>query len=139
MGVDTKTDHTADFTKYMRPGWLGRDDVRLTWADYLEKEDNIVTGNDLDIRMKWKNNVEVNNVGIRVELIGDDDKPFATAVYYDVFSGKSGEEGETLFCLDPYDETIDLDCVRGIDITIKREKEEHVLNWRNNSWGNIKI
>ena len=158
MGVDTKTDHTADFTKYMRPGWLGRDDVRLTWADYLEKEDNIVTGNDLKIHLKWKNNVEVHHVGIRVELMADEEKPFATAVYYDVFSGKAEEEGETvvtlnlervvngsyqtyytLFCLDPYDETIDLDCVRGIDVTIKREKEEHVLNWRNKSWGNIRI
>lgn len=158
MGVNTKTNHNADYTKYMRPGWLGRDDVRLTFAEYPDKSDNIVSDNNLRLSISWKCNTKVENVGMRVELMADDDKPFATSVFYNIFSGNKGDTGKnilninlsdvmngnyqtyyTLFCLDPYDESIDLDCVRGIDIIVEKEKIHQTLNWRNNSWGNIRI
>jgi len=155
-GAELKTDKTADFTKYMRPGWLTRDDVRLTYAEYPMLQDNIVKTDKLDIRFKWHVNSDVSQMGIRVELMGDNDKPFATGMFYNVFSGEKGIEGEetlsvnlanvasgsyrtyyTLFMVGSLGESIDLDCVQGIDIIVDRQFNDGEIRWKNESWGNI--
>lgn len=157
IGTDTKTESTADFSKYMRPGWLERNDVRLTWAEYVGKEDNIISDDALSILMKYKTNAAVGSLGLRVELMAGEEKPFATKVFYDVIpQSDASEQGEfcvdinlssiadgeyqtfyTIFALGPYGEGVDLDCVRGLDIIIKRNTKENELHWRSKSWGNV--
>ena len=158
-GVEVKTNTTADFAKYIRPGWLQRDDIRLTWAEYVDYENEEVTGDSLEISFKYKCNKEASNVGIRVELMDERvERPFATQVFYDVAKGNAGDIGEfsvcvdlskivngnyktfyTLFVLSPYDDGIDLDCVSGLEIKINRPHKEGDLKWRQNSWGNVKL
>nr|WP_300304527.1 ABC transporter ATP-binding protein [uncultured Anaerostipes sp.] len=154
LGDTIREETSIDFTKYIRPGWLGRDDVRLTWAQYPDKKDNVMD-EGMDIFLKWKVRKDVEHLALRVEIMDDTERPFATAVFYDIFSGKSGEESETtvhvdlskvmdgsymtyytLFCLDSYHQSVDIDCVRGLEFTVKREGSEK-LHWKNASWGNI--
>ncbi len=152
-----KTDVYADFSNYIRPGWLGREDVRLISAEYVDKNMPVKDYKNLDIKMKWRIVEDVEKVGIRVELADGEERVFATSVFYDQIEGRSGDTGEsilsvdlshvvngdyktfyTVFCMDQFGENSDLDCVKGINIVIDREKENMGnLNWRNGSWGNI--
>ncbi|MBO6284031.1 MAG: ABC transporter ATP-binding protein [Pseudobutyrivibrio sp.] len=158
-GAEVKTNTTADFAKYIRPGWLQRDDIRLTWAEYVDYENEEVTGDSLEISFKYKCNKETSNVGIRVELMDERvERPFATQAFYNIAQGNAGDIGEfsvcvdlskivngnyktfyTLFVLSPYDDGIDLDCVSGLEIKINRPHKEGDLKWRQNSWGNVKL
>ena len=158
-GAEVKTNTTADFAKYIRPGWLQRDDIRLTWAEYVDYENEEVTGDSLEISFKYKCNKEASNVGIRVELMDERvERPFATQAFYNIAQGNAGDIGEfsvcvdlskivngnyktfyTLFVLSPYDDGIDLDCVSGLEIKINRPHKEGDLKWRQNSWGNVKL
>ena len=157
-GDDLKTEVSGDFSKYLRPGWLGRDDVRITWAEYLGDSNHISSSKDLTIEFKYLLNADVSNAGIRVEIMKNTDKPFATFVRDDVFSGREGESGEfrinldtsqiqngfyrtfyTVFVKNPYDESVDLDCVRGLDIIIDRKHEPGQLKWHSKSWGDIRL
>lgn len=152
-----KTDTYADYREYVRPGWLGRDDVRITEAEYIDSKVPVTDYQNLRIKMKWRILKPVEKVGIRVELADSEERVFATAVFYDQIEGESGNTGEsildvdltrvtngeyktfyTVFCMDQFGEGSDLDCVKGIDVQIKREKNNPgELNWRNGSWGNV--
>lgn len=157
-GDDVKTETTIDLEKYIRPGWLGRDDVRLQWAEYTGKQDNKVEGDLISIAMKYKIYKPVKKAGIRVELFEDECKPFATQVYTELISGEKGDAGEftldldlskiangtyhtfyTVYTLDPYDTGVDLDCVQGLDIIIDRNHTPGTLKWRGGSWGNVRL
>ena len=152
-----KTDTYADYADYVRPGWLGRDDVRLISAEYSEGRFVETDNNRLFIKMKWRIVKPVEKVGIRVELADSEERVFATSVFYNEINGNAGDTGEdvltvdlshvvngeyktfyTVFCMDQFGENSDLDCVKGIDIVIDRKKDDSErLNWRNGSWGNI--
>ena len=158
LGDTIRKDTSIDFSLYIRPGWLGRDDVRLTWAEYPNRENNIIEEDTIELLLKWQMKRVMDHLGLRVEIMDDNEQPFATAVFYDFFSGKKGEEGQasfqvnlqnimngtyrtfyTVFCIDGYHNGIDLDCVRGLDFVIKRKQNDYPLKWRNSSWGNIKL
>lgn len=152
-----KTDSFADYTDYVRPGWLGRDDVRLTSAEYIEGQVPLNAFDNLEIKLKWRIVKPVENVGVRVELTDGEERVFATAVFYDQIEGDCGEIGEsilsvdlshvangvyktfyTVFGMNQFGDGFDLDCVKGIDINIYRpQNEDRPLNWRNGSWGNV--
>lgn len=157
LGDTIRKETNIDFNKYIRPGWLGRDDVRLTWAEYPGKKNSIMDNDTMEILLKWKALKDTEHVALRVEIMDDTERPFATAVFYDIFSGKKGEESQTtvhvdlsnimngsyktyytLFCIDSYHQSVDIDCVRGLEFTVKREDSE-ALKWKNSSWGNINI
>lgn len=156
LGESVCTKTTVDYTQYRRPGWLGRDDVRLTWGEYQDQTDNVFTGSEMILYLRWTANSDVETMGVRVELLDNEDRPFATAIFYDCFSGKMGEQGEgvftvdisnvmngeyktiyTLFCVNSYQESVDFDCVKGLDFEIKRERADNKMKWKNASWGNV--
>lgn len=152
-----KTEDFADFTDYVRPGWLGRDDVRLISAEHENVKMPIKENNILCVKIKWKILKDVVNTGIRVELADSEERVFATSIFYKQIEGVAGNTGEsilnvdlshvtngeyktfyTVFYTDRLGENVDLDCVKGINIVIDREKDIcGPLNWRNSSWGNI--
>ena len=158
LGDTIRHETFIDFTKYVRPGWLGRNDVQLTWGEYPEKADNVMTGDTMELLLKWKAFEDVEHVGLRVEVMDNGEQPFATAVFYDIFSGAAGSEGErrffvslknimngiyqtyyTLFMIDGYGESVDLDCVRGLHLEIRKPGNDRPMGWNNKSWGNIKL
>ena len=158
LGDTIRKENSMDFTKYIRPGWLGRNDVRLTWAEYPDKKDGLFTEDILKIRLKWKLNKSIDHMGLRIEIMDDTEHTFATAVYYDIFSGNAGEEGEkdftvslenimngnyqtiyTLFCIDGYQEGVYMDCVRGLYFSVRNKNKDFPMHWKNQSWGNMRI
>lgn len=158
LGEDLRTERSVDYSRYLRPGWLTREDVRLTFAEYPDWKTPVVKNSRMPLLLRWKCREDVEHMGLRVELMEDTKIPFATAVFHDVFSGKAGEESEavfqvdlshvmngsyrtyyTLFCIDGYGNTIDLDCVQGMDVRVDRKANDDPLRWRNASWGNIQL
>lgn len=155
-----KTANYADFTDYVRPGWLGREDVRLVSAEHTSVKMPIKDNDNLNVKLKWRIVKDVVKVGIRFELADSEEHVFATAVFYDMINGVSGDSGEselsvdlshvvngeyktfyTVFCMDQVGENSDLDCVKGLDVVIERDTKnsEEELKWRSSSWGNVKI
>ena len=151
-----KTESFADFSDYVRPGWLPREDVRLISAEYVDSKVPVTDYEKLHIKMKWRINNPVEKLGLRVELKDGEDRVFATAVFYDQFEGDAGDTGErvfdvdlshiangtyttyyTIFGMDQIGENYEVDCVKGIDIVVDRKKADGELNWRNGSWGNV--
>ena len=156
LGKELRTETFLDLSRYLRPGWLGREDVRLLWAKYPESQPRLVQ-DVLSLHLRWHCNLPVEQMGLRVEIMDETRRPFATRVFYDIFSGEPGEEKEggfqvditsimdgtyqtwyTLFCADPYGQSVDLDCVQGLDFTVKKE-ESQPLRWKNTSWGNVRL
>lgn len=154
-----KTETFADFSDYVRPGWLGREDVRLVSAEYTNESSEITGSEQLELKLKWRILKDVVKVGIRVELNDQEERAFATAVFYDCIEGVAGDTGEsilkldlskvmngeyktfyTVFCMEQFGEGADLDCVKGIDVVVHREEQnEEQLNWHNSAWGNIRL
>ncbi len=152
-----KTESFADYSDYVRPGWLPREDVRIISAEYVDSKVPITDYEKLHIKMKWRINKPVEKLGLRVELKDGEERVFATAVFYDQFEGNANDMGEkifdvdlshivngtyttfyTIFGMDQFGENYEVDCVKGIDIVIDREKKsDNELNWRNGSWGNV--
>lgn len=158
LGDHLRKGTVMDFSKYMRPGWLGPDDVRLTWGEYPGRENNIIAQDHMDLLLRWKVNKPVENMCLRVELMDEAERPFATKVFYNVFSGNPGNCGEglfsvpldnvmngnyqtyyTVFVVDSYNEGVDLDCVRGLNFTVRDPKKDLPMRWRNQSWGNVRL
>lgn len=157
-GDGVRTENSMDLSSYMRPSWLGPDDVRLTWGEFVNGANGVFSGGSMDIRLRWRLNRACENLHLRVELMGGDEKPFATRVFYDFFSGAAGDVGEgvfsvpldavmnghyaafyTVFMLDSYHNSVDLDCVRGMEFTVRDPEKDLPLKWRNGSWGNIRM
>ena len=154
-----KTESFADYSDYVRPGWLGREDVRLISVEHTNENSEITGDEPLEMKFRWRIIKDVVKVGIRVELNDQEEHPFATAVFYDQIEGVAGDTGEsvfkidlskvmngeyktiyTVFCMEQFGEGADLDCVKGIDIVIRREEHDETrLNWRNSAWGNIQL
>lgn len=157
-GEELRTAKTMDLSRYMRPGWLGRDDVRLTWAEYTDYD---AAADELcpnELRLCWKINHAAEQAGVRVELLDENEKVFATQVFYDIISGTADDAGEvrlklnfrevmngryqtyyTVFYIDEYHQGVDLDCVRGLDVVIHEKPKDSPMQWRNASWGNIRL
>ena len=157
-GDDVRTENNMDLSSYVRPSWLGPDDVRLLWAEFANSADGVFSGDTMDIRLQWRLNRACEHLHLRVELLGKDEKPFATSVFYDFFSGAAGDAGEgvfsvpldtvmnghyaafyTVFILDSYHNGVDLDCVRGMEFTVQAPDKDLPLKWRGDSWGNIRM
>ena len=147
--VETDADE-LDLSELIRPGWLQRRDVRVGKVGYLSKNNDIFK---LGINLKINDSVE--NVGIRIE-ISDEDKVFATALFMNLFSAKKGDmvykevdidlknvmNGHyntiyTVFTTDSFGNSVDLDCITGLDICLDDDKRNKELIWRNGQWGNI--
>ena len=154
-----KTDSYADYTEYVRPGWLGRDDVRLTRAEYPDRVVEVTDYKPLKLKFDWRVYKPVEKVGIRVEISDSEEHVFASAVFYNLIEGNPGTTGEsvinvdlthvengqyktvyTVFCPDQFGESSNIDWVKGLDIVIDREKTDpDKLNWNSSSWGNVSL
>lgn len=158
LGDRLRTAGSMDLGQYLRPGWLGRDEVRLTWAAYPDNPEGIMDKPELKLLLRWQQLRDMKHLGLRVELMQGDEAPFATAVYYDFCGGKAGETGEktitvdlsrvkngsyhtfyTIFAIDGYHNGVDIDCVRGLDLTVQRRENDMPLQWRADAWGNIQL
>lgn len=157
-GDDLRTDTFMNLKRFFRPGWLMRDDVRLLYVEYPEKIECVFAEESIRIRFKLEICKPSENIGLRIEFMKKQEKPFATSVLYNICSGDTGNIMEfevevpvenvmngsyetfyTVFSVDAYGNSVDLDWVNGLNIVIKRQRKEQEVNWVNSSWGNIQL
>ncbi len=150
-----RSETSIDLSKYIRPGWLQRNDVQLTWAEYPGKDNYLITDGIVTTYVKWVKKEPIDKIGFRFEVFDQNDKPFATAIMYDV--DKDGkDDGQfsidvsnlangiyhtfyTIFTINAYNETVDLDCVKGLDFQIKDESKDKPMKWVSSSWGYVQL
>lgn len=138
----------------LRASWLSRNDVRLKRAFYCDTQSSVFGNNEsIQISMEWINNDNIQDLCLRIELINSSDNPCATACIFDFYSGKKSEVVVKKFVLDltgiapgkyktnytffyrnQINESVDLDCVRGLNFEI-RNKDKDKLKWVNKNWG----
>lgn len=158
FGEEKSTDTYIDFSNNRRFLWLQRDEVRLQSAEYVDKSDAVFwEGEKIRFRFKWIYQADVVNLCIRVEIQDNVENGVCTSFLYDFASGDAGENGSvtvdmdidllregkyktmyTLFVRDTDGESIDLDCVSGLEFE-KRMVSKRNIVWHSKAWGSIEL
>lgn len=147
-----------DFSKSRRFLWLQRDEVRLLRAEYVGKKDAVFWEDEkIQLHFHWSYKEDVVGLCLRVEIIDSVENPVTAAFLYDFAQGDAGDEGEvtvevdisllqegkyatiyTLFVRDTDGESVDLDCVNGLNFE-KRVVSDRKIVWHAKSWGSIAL
>lgn len=149
---------SIDFSQDRRFLWLQRNEVRLQSACYVDKDEAVFwEGEKIRLHFEWLYNDIVANLCLRVEVFDSVENPVSAAFLYDYQDGEPGERGEvtvdvdisllregkyktiyTLFVRDTDGESIDLDCVNGLEFE-KRIISERQIVWHTKSWGSVEM
>ena len=159
MGENLDNDCKMDLSKIKRLEFIKRDDVRLISAEYLNKG-NIIFGKTepLLLRLKWKNNKDINNIGFRFVIYTSDGTHLCATFKYNFYSGQSNHTVEAdikidtsflspgryqsnyvFFYVNEYSGTEDIDQLRGLDFIIDDSAAKGKLPWRTDAWGHIEL
>ena len=156
MNDESNSNTKIDYSLITRLPWLRDTYVKTDSAEFVEKNNNIFSENDtLDIRIKWTNEKNVENLGLRVEFKDTSRDPIASAMFYDFYSGEKGKRGQlrfkiplkafipgiynmnyVFFLKDQLGQNINVDCVYGLCFEIRKDSE---IIWNSKSWGYIEI
>ena len=84
-----------------RPKWLSTPRIKVSTVEYVGKEDiTFMDDEPIVLRFKWKNLLDVENLGLLIEVCSLDDVAQATYAAYDFYSGKQGDQAEMTLRLD---------------------------------------
>lgn len=84
-----------------RPNWISIHRMKLSLVEYLHKDDIVFRdGEPIVIRFCWENLMDVENMGLLLEVCSLDDVAQASYTLYDVYSGNKGEKAEMTIQLD---------------------------------------
>lgn len=146
-----------DYSNVPRASWLETPYIRLLSAEYIGKDSITFDRNEkMQIRFVWKNQYDVSDVGLRIEVRTSENMPLATYVLFDFYSGEKGAIVELLTELDLSNlvdgsyQTIytffnhsntggnqDLDCVNGLSFDVESVNASQKLIWKSKVWGHI--
>lgn len=74
----------------------------VTLVEYVGKDDIVFRENEpITLHFQWENLLDIENMGLLVEVCSLDDSAQASYVMYDFYSGKKGEQGDMTIQLDP--------------------------------------
>ena len=110
------------------------------------------------IRLKWKNNFDINNLNARFVVYSSDDTRICASFAYDFYSGKADEISQAdfsinisalapgdyqcyyvLFIANEFGTNVDIEYVRGLDFSVIETTKPGELAWRSNIWGKVKL
>ncbi|MCQ2424561.1 MAG: ABC transporter ATP-binding protein [Lachnospiraceae bacterium] len=152
----SNSSYSLDYSTVPRLSWLKNTKVKCLYAEYIGKNNIIFTGSEAPrLLLRWKNEEDITNLCLRIEIKTTDRTPIATAVCFDFYSGNKGETGESVFRLnissltsgeynvnytfflkDSLGGNIDVDCVRGLSLI--RETADCLI-WNRKNWGAIQL
>ena len=90
-----------NYEEYVRPKWEGNVGLKILEAEFVNKETaHYEACESIKLRLKWKYDQDLSNVGLRIEIWNTLDVPQATYVLYDLHTGKQDEVAEAVFELD---------------------------------------
>ncbi len=155
-----KTDSTvyADYSESRRFPWLQRSDIRLQSACYIGKEEAVFWDDEkLCFHFSWLYHTPVVKLCLRVEILDATGNGVGASFIYDIENGEAGDRGGinvemdissvregkystiyTLFVRDQGGESVDLDCINGLNFE-KRVIAEREIVWKPKSWGCIEL
>ena len=148
-----------NYEKQHRPGHISVPKIKLLEAEYSGK-DNITfeAKEPIHMRLKWKNLMDIKDVGLRIELWNLEDIPQATYVLNTFYCGGKDEIGEVELELDAsmimdaeyktiltfYEKDlsgngVDIECMTGLSIQKTTTDAEEKWVWRPKQWGYIQL
>ena len=155
---ETKVRETKmDYSNVARASWLETPYIKLLSAEYIGKNSIVFDRNEkMRLRFAWKNQVDVADIGLRIEIRTSENTPIATYVLFDFYSGSKGARAEITAELDLSSlvdssyQTIytffnhsstggnqDLDCVQGLSFDVESANANEKLIWKPRTWGYI--
>lgn len=162
IDVYMKTNHdesvSLDFREVKRPRWIINMQIKLLEAEFINKS-NVIFERDeaINLRIKWENLFDLNNVGFRIEIWSGDDVTRCSYLMPDFYSGKCGETAEavlrldsaglvdasyrmlfTFFLMDDSGNSVEIDAVYGLSFKIASSDPSKIV-WRPNNWGYIQM
>lgn len=150
---------SMDLSKAIRPNWLIRNNITLLNASFIGKENaSYVDDEHMKIRLTWKNNSDIQNLCLRMEIHRLDMIPVASAIINNFYDGKNGEIASRDFAVDlssimdgvykivfaPYykndfGKKTDLDNVEGLSFTKIQGRSSKIIMWQARDWGDIQL
>lgn len=141
------------------PSWITRNDVKLISAEYVDKKNcSFESEEPLRIRLRWKNNCDINNLNARFVVYSSDDTRICASFAYNFYSGKADDVSQAdflinisalapgdyqcyyvLFIANEFGTHIDVEYVRGLDFSVNENLNPGELAWRSNIWGKVKL
>lgn len=157
--------HNMDYTTsknyedVQTPSWITRNDVKLISAEYVDKKNcSFESEEPLRIRLRWKNNCDINNLNARFVVYSSDDTRVCASFAYNFYSGKADDISQAVFSINvsalapgdyqcyyvlfianEFGTHIDVEYVRGLDFSVKENITPGELAWRSNIWGKVKL
>lgn len=148
-----------NYTDYVRPQWLHRDDIRMISARYLGKEKNIFhSGEKISVEIKLMYQKPLEQIGMRYEILSLTGTPVATSFAMDIpircsknvqtiqleYMPINLVDGDykcffTFFTYNEYGANHDVDCVPGLQFSIENGETESNIEWRPSFWGYAKM
>lgn len=148
-----------DLNTASRPNWLVRDDIHLMSASFPTKSNaSFIDNEPAVIQIDWKNNKDINNLCLRIEICRLDMSRVASTVIYNFYSGKCGEICSKKFELDisaimdgtyklviapfyknEFGKKSDLDHVEALSFTKIQGKSSNTIMWQTRDWGDIQL
>ncbi len=141
------------------PSYLWNPGIKLLEAEYMGKESIQYEAEEpVRLRLKWRNERDVSEVGLRIELWNMEDVPQATYVLYSFYSGARDEIGEveleleTSMIMDAEYKTFytffnkadngsngDLESMSGLCLQKSTMTAEEKWVWNPRNWGYIQL
>lgn len=144
-----------DYVGVARPDFISSDLLRISSASYNGKDSCVFKRSEpVVLDVTWENHADVSDVGMRFEIVSSDGIPVATAVSYDIYSGKKGKTVKAQFTYDLsmlapgtyrtrytfFQKNIfgagqDIDWGEGMDLII--DDPDNKLQWHPQNWGHV--
>lgn len=155
-GISSNASSSIDYSNIPRFNWLTFTKIRTMKAEYLNKSNvSFSKGERMRLKIRWYNEMDIDNLCLRFEVKGPDRVPIATSLCDDFYSGKAGEYGEviieaniselvdgkyttnyTFFERNKSGNNSNVDCVDGLDFSLVGTDE---LAWDVYHWGHIRL
>lgn len=159
MGDYLVDSYNMDLSGIKRLDFIKRDDVRLVFAEYLDKKNIIFEkGESLLLRLRWRNNRKIENIGFRFVVYTGDGTHLCAAFKYNFYSGAPNcmveadlkvdvsnlapgryQSNYVFFYVNEYGGTEDVDQLRGLDFIIDDSTIMGKLPWRTDAWGHLEL
>lgn len=157
LNLEATDSYFIDYSNIPRLKWLTNTYVRTEYVEFIGKDNILFSENEpMKILIRWKNEKDIDNLCLRIEILQTDRTPVGTAIGYDLYSGYATETGEKKICVDisalvpgrytmnysffvrdSRGNNMDIDCVHGL--YFEKVGTKGNINWNGKSWGYIRL
>lgn len=153
--ISSETKSIIDYEKIDRLSWLSNTKIRVVKSELIGKKEPIYdSGENMTIKLTWKNETDITNLCLRIEMLQSDRTPIGTFIFNNFYNGKKNELASSVFNIDiskfvsgtytmnfsffeqGQNCTSLVDCVYGQYFKIENIHTDNI-GWDNVNWGYI--